>query len=138
DVVGLLGLSRRRDRPFTDADLQTLQPFATLAALLLRNARMLAEARQVGQARSEFLHLAAHELRAPLTVIRGYLSMLEDGTYPVPDRTRAEAVDTLVAKAQELESLVESLVTAARIEGGTLPRRPVRLDAAQAVREAAD
>src|SRR5207302_4151001 len=64
--------------------------------------------------------------------------LLEDGTYPVPERTREEAVDTLVAKAQELESLVESLVTAARIEGGTLPRNPVRLDVGQAVRDAAD
>ncbi|HEY7201503.1 MAG TPA: GAF domain-containing protein [Candidatus Dormibacteraeota bacterium] len=138
DVVGLLGLSRRRDEPFDDGDLETLQPFATLAALLLRNARLLDEARQVGQARSAFLHLAAHELRTPLTVIRGYLSMLEDGTYPVPERTRSEAVDTLVAKAQELESLVESLVLAARLEGGTVLRVPVRLDLGGAVREAAE
>ena len=138
EVVGLLGLSRRRDVPFTDADLQTLRPFATLAALLLQNARRLAEARQVGQARSAFLNLAAHELRTPLTVIRGYLSMLEDGTYPVPERTREEAVETLVAKAQELETLVESLVMAARLEGGTLPRTPVALDVGRAVREAAE
>ena len=138
DVVGLLGLSRRRDEPFTDEDLEALQPFATLAALLLRNARLLAEARQVGQARSAFLHVAAHELRTPLTVIRGYLSMLEDGTYPVPERTREEAVDTLVAKAQELESLVESLVLSARLEGGTVLRVPVELDLVRAVHEAAE
>jgi signal transduction histidine kinase len=138
EVVGLLGLSRRRDEPFAEADLQSLRPFATLAGLLVRNARLLAEARQVGQARSAFLNLAAHELRTPLTVIRGYLSMLEDGTYPVPVRTREEAVDTLVAKAQELETLVEALVVAARLEGGTLPRDAGALDVAQAVRDAAE
>jgi signal transduction histidine kinase len=138
EVVGLLGLSRRCDEPFTDADLQTLRPFATLAALLLRNARLLAEARQVGQAKSAFLSLAAHELRTPLAVIRGYLSMLEDGTYPVPDRTREEAVDTLVSKAQELESLVESLLTTAKLDGGLLPRSAVALDVGLAVREAVE
>ncbi|HEY4025098.1 MAG TPA: GAF domain-containing protein [Candidatus Dormibacteraeota bacterium] len=136
EVVGILGLARNRDEPFTDEDLQVLQPFATLAALLVRNARLLDEARQAGQAKSEFLHLAAHELRTPLAVIRGYLSLLEDGTYPVPDRTRAEAVDTLVSKAQELESLVESLVVAARLDGGTLPRSDGEMDVGQAVREA--
>jgi signal transduction histidine kinase len=138
EVVGVLALARNRDEPFTEVDLEILQPFATLAALLVRNARRLDEARQAGQAKSQFLNLAAHELRTPLAVIRGYLSLLEDGTYPVPDRTRAEAVETLVSKAQELESLVESLVMAARLEGGTLPRSVGELDVVQAVREAVD
>jgi signal transduction histidine kinase len=138
DVVGLLSLCRRREEPFTDADLDALQPLATLAALLLRNARLLADARQAGEAKSAFLNLAAHELRTPLAVIRGYLSLLEDGTYPVPDQTREGPVETLVSKAQELESLVETLVMAARLEGGTLPNASTELDMAQAVREAVE
>jgi signal transduction histidine kinase len=136
EVVGLLGLSRRRDEEFTEADLLALQPLATLAGLLLRNARLLAEAREVGEAKAAFLNLAAHELRTPLAVIRGYLSMLEDGTYPVPDRTRDEAVNTLVAKAQELESLVEALLTSARLEAGALPRSSDEFDVREAVRQA--
>jgi len=138
EVVGLLGLGRTRDEPFTDADGEALMPFATLAGLLVQNARRLAEARQTGQARSRFMTLAAHELRTPLAVIRGYLSLLEDGTYPVPDRTRAEAVETLVSKAQELESLVESLVMAARLEGRSLPLAVGELDMAHEVAEAVE
>jgi signal transduction histidine kinase len=138
EVVGVLGIARTRDIPFTDADAAGLQPFATLAALLLRNARRLAAARQTGLARSHFMTLAAHELRTPLAVVRGYLSLLEDGTYPVPDRTRVEAVETLVSKAGELESLVDSLVMAARLEGGTLPRVVVELGMADEVREAVE
>jgi signal transduction histidine kinase len=136
EVVGLLGLGRSRDEPFTDADGEALMPIATLVGLLLRNARRLAEARQTDQVKSRFMHLAAHELRTPLAVIRGYLSLLEDGTYPVPDRTRAEAVETLVAKAQELESLVELLVMAARLEGGTLPHADGELNMVDEVAEA--
>jgi GAF domain-containing protein len=121
EVVGVLGLGRRRDEPFTDADGEALLPFAKLAGLLLQNARRLAEARQIGQAKSQFLALAAHELRTPLAVIRDHLSLLEDGTYPVTDRIRAEVVETLVSRAQDLESLVDSLVMAARLEGRSLP-----------------
>jgi signal transduction histidine kinase len=135
-VVGVLGVARTRGEPFTDADGEALMPFATLAGLLVQNARRLAEARQTEEARSRFMTLAAHELRTPLAVIRGYLSLLEDGTYPVPDRTRAEAVETLVSKAQELESLVELLVMAARLEGGTLPRAACELDMVHEVTDA--
>jgi signal transduction histidine kinase len=137
EIVGLLELTRRRDDPFEEADLLALQPFATLAALLLRNARLLAEARQVGRAKSAFLNLAAHELRTPLAVIKGYLSLLDDGTYAVPEETRAEAVGTLLAKAQELDSLVEALLTTARLEVGSLPRAAGELDVCQAVQDAA-
>jgi len=136
EVWGLLGLGRTRDEPFTDADGEALLPFAKLVGLLLRNARRLDEARQTDQVKSRFMHLAAHELRTPLAVIRGYLSLLEDGTYPVPDRTRAEAVETIVGKAQELESLVELLVVAARLEGGGLPHAADELDMVREVAEA--
>jgi hypothetical protein len=121
EVVGVFGLGRSRDEPFTDADGEALLPFAKLVGLLLRNARRLAEVRQIGQAKSQLMALAAHELRTPLAVIRDHLSLLEDGSYPVPDRTRAEVVETLVSKAQELESLVDSLVMAAGLGGRNLP-----------------
>jgi signal transduction histidine kinase len=136
-LVGVLELGRRRT-PFGETDLLTLQPFATLAALLLRYARLLAEARQVGQAKSSFLNLAAHELRTPLAVIKGYLSMLEDGTYVVPREIRDEVVSTLVVKTRELEGLVEALLTTAKLDVGALPRSASDVDVADTVRQALD
>lgn len=135
EVVGLLGLSRG-DRPFTDEDLHKLGALATLAARLLRNARQLAQVRQAGQAKSALMDVAAHELRTPLTVIKAYLSLLEDGTYPVPAKTREEVVETLVGKAQELDSLVDALLTSVRLESGDVPRRPVELDLGEAAAHA--
>jgi signal transduction histidine kinase len=135
EVVGLLWLSRRRDE-FSEAELLVLRPFATLAGLLVRNAWLLEEARQVAATKSSFLNLAAHELRTPLAVVRGYLSMLEDGTFEVPQETHDEAIAILVAKARELEALVESLLTTARLEVGKVPRVPTEFPVADAVREA--
>jgi signal transduction histidine kinase len=135
-LVGVLGLSRRRE-PFRDEDLVALRPFAALAAVLLRDASLLAEARQACRAKATVLSLAAHELRTPLAVLRGYLSMLEDGTYEVPQRT-AEAIGILAGKAQELESLVESLLIAARLDAGRVPPAATAVDAAVAVRQALD
>src|SRR5262249_58678326 len=46
EVVGLLGLGRSRDEPFTDEDGEALMPVANLVGLLVQNARPLAQAPQ--------------------------------------------------------------------------------------------
>jgi signal transduction histidine kinase len=75
------------------------------------------------------LNLVAHEMRAPLTVFRGYLALLREGSLREPE----EALQVMEAKAAELEALAEILVTAARLESAAMPRQPVVFDIAEAV-----
>src|SRR2546430_6236231 len=72
-------MGRRKDEPFDPAAVQSLQQLSTLGALLLRNARLIAQAQEAERAKSEFMSIAAHELRAPLTVTGGYLAMALEG-----------------------------------------------------------
>ncbi len=88
----------------------------SLAALILRNARLLSQARELSRDKSEFLNMAAHELRTPLAVISGYVSLMEDETFEVPETTRREAVVVLRQKTDELAELVENLIAAARLQ----------------------
>jgi signal transduction histidine kinase len=133
--AGVLELRRSGSAGFGPADRLRLEPLVTLAGLALLDAGQLAEARQRSRARSEVLHVAAHELRTPLTVIRGYLALLQDGTYQVPEQTR-EVVATLAAKAGELDSLVEALLTEAR--GDVSSAVSADFDVRQAVRQAVE
>jgi signal transduction histidine kinase len=82
------------------------------------------------------LDVVAHELRAPLTVIRGYLSLIEDGTYPVPPATRDGAVSIIAAKARELDSLIDILNTASKLANGLLPVQPALVELGGAVEAA--
>lgn len=77
------------------------------------------------------LNLAAHEMRVPLTVFRGYLSMLRDGS--LDDAAREDAIHMMETKAEELEGLAEILVTAARLESRDMVRQPVVFDVGEAV-----
>lgn len=81
------------------------------------------------------LNLAAHEMRAPLTVLRGYLSMLRDGS--LDDAAREDAIRMMETKAEELGGLADVLVTAARLESQDLVRQPVVFDVGEAVAAAA-
>jgi signal transduction histidine kinase len=75
-------------------------------------AKLEAQERQ----RRDLMADVAHELRTPLSVMRGRLEGLVDGVYPRDDATLAE----LVEETKHLERLVEDLRTLAHAEGGTL------------------
>ena len=66
--------------------------------------------------RRDLMADVAHELRTPLSIMRGRLEGLVDGVYPRDDATLAQLVD----ETKLLERLVEDLRTLAHAEGGTL------------------
>ena len=127
-TTGILLVSRRRDRPFDGEDALTLQLVGSLAALMMRNARLFAEAKEASRLRSEFLNMAAHELRTPLTVISGYLSMLNDGSLGEAPVRWQGPIELLTAKAGELGRLIDDLLLTSRLESGGLPGRADELD----------
>ncbi|MFN2452310.1 MAG: ATP-binding protein, partial [Candidatus Dormibacteria bacterium] len=85
---------------------------------------------QLDQVKSTFLNLVAHELRGPLAVARGYVSMLEEGTFGPPDAADLRpAIPMVAAKLAEMNTLVDQMLETARLESGKLhlAAGPVRL-----------
>jgi signal transduction histidine kinase len=100
--------------------------------------RLYVSAQLVNEEKTRFLHMAAHELRTPITVVMGYLSMLSDGTFgAVPDAWR-KPVEILKGKAHELNSIVADLLEASRIEANAVPRSQDQLDLRTVARDAAE
>ncbi len=72
------------------------------------------------RAKSEFLSLASHELRGPAATLRGYLSMLEDGSLgKLPESVQA-VLPLLKAKAMQINMLANEMVEAGRLEDKSL------------------
>ena len=91
-------------------------------------ARLYAGARAASEAKTQFLHVAAHELRTPISVVTGYLAMLGDGSLgAAPDRWR-RPLEILGGKARELNGIVTDLLEASRIEANALPLNSQLLD----------
>ncbi len=76
---------------------------------------------------------AAHELKTPLTVIDATTTAILDGVYEHDDRHLL----TIRSQSQLLSRIVDDLRTVSLAEAGRLPLDPVRLDAAEVVRETA-
>lgn len=79
-------------------------------------------------AKSNFLNLASHELRGPLTVIRGYLSMFAEGNFGELTSTGLEVLPILSQKVEEMANLVEQMLDVARLEEGRLQLNLVETD----------
>jgi HAMP domain-containing protein/signal transduction histidine kinase len=114
--------------------LNTIEANMRTEELLKQSQILFAEAQEASKSKSAFLSMAAHELRTPLSVITGYLSMLQDGSIPPEKAERPLRV--LMGKATELNSIVDDLLTAARIEGGTVPTDTKTLDLREMARQA--
>jgi signal transduction histidine kinase len=137
EVLGVLSFVRIRDQAFDRDDVTTVRTIAHIAALALRNAREFAAVEEVSRAKSLFLNMAAHELRTPLSVVRGYASMLRDGSFgPLPAQI-GSTVSVLQSKSDELSHLVEDILMASRVEAGRVRPQSRLLDLRRAVEESA-
>jgi signal transduction histidine kinase len=97
-----------------------LQDYAAALATSLERIEMTERIRAVEQAKSQFLNLASHELRAPVAIMRGYIAMLERGTFGPLNEAGKHAAGVMSAKALEMHSLIEQMLEAARLEEGRL------------------
>jgi signal transduction histidine kinase len=136
ETIGLLAMGRTADEAFEPAAVQSLQQFSTLGALLLRNARLIEQARDAEQAKSEFMSIAVHELRAPLTVTGGYLSMALEGTFGDLPKPLRDVLETAQRKTEEAKTLADELLTVARLEGNALTPQVDRISVRDAVDQA--
>ncbi len=115
--------------------LQVFNVFVALASFVLasyvdtrereeRISRLYMSARASNEAKSEFLKAAAHELRSPLSVLGGYLSLLSGGELGKPPPRWVGPLDILTAKTWELNKIMDDLLEVSRLDGDvTLPGR---------------
>jgi signal transduction histidine kinase len=83
------------------------------------------------QAKSNFLDLASHELRAPMTVVRGYVSMIAEGSLGRLSAEVGGAVAVIAAKLEEMNRLVSQMLETARVDDDRqmMSRQPLDLRA---------
>jgi signal transduction histidine kinase len=74
--------------------------------------------RETDQMKDDFISMASHELRAPISAIRGYLSLFLDSSFGKLEDKPRQALATTFAIATHLGTLVEDLLETSRLEQG--------------------
>jgi K+-sensing histidine kinase KdpD len=139
EVMGVVHVGSRAFRRFTEDDVQLLQLVAGRVALAIEHTRLLeaertarAEASEAGDAirlRDEFLSIAAHELKTPITSLLGSAQLLvrrmDQADLGLDART-SDRIRTIETQARRLGHLVSQLLDVSRVQAGRLmlDRRP--------------
>ncbi len=129
--VGVLMLeNRRQPGSFVRADLPFLRAVADLIALSIENARLNQERQaawaleEANRLKSELISTLAHEMRTPLTSIKGYSTalLMEETTFS--PETQREFLQVIDEECDVLQDLIHDLLESSIIDAGLLRLEP--------------
>jgi signal transduction histidine kinase/PAS domain-containing protein len=132
-VVGALGLSAPVSRPHTRADLELAERLAQQIAGSVENARLYDGARQALGARDEFLSIAAHELRGPLSAMNLAVETLK--RHDLPDVTRERMLALIEREDRRLTRFAEDITDITMVQAGALHFDDATVDVVEVVRD---
>ena len=141
-ILGAITLaSSESGRRFGPEDLAFAQDLAARASVAIENARLYREAREAVRARDEFLSIASHELKTPLTTlqlqIQGLARRLKSSPEDPVFQGLASRVATSERQVERLTALINNLLDISRITAGRLDLDLEPLDLSAVAREAA-
>ena len=82
--------------------------------------RDITKEKELDQAKSDFISISSHQLRTPLTVIKGYLSMLMEKTFGAMDDKQMEILSKVYESNEREIGMVQDLLNMSRIEAGRM------------------
>jgi signal transduction histidine kinase len=127
-VHKMLGQRSRAERLAAECELLARQQQDLEALVAARTAELVESQRQLAarnaelaeldRMKNDFVSAVSHDLRTPLTAIKGYVEFLEDGIGGPLTEAQVEFVGHLHAGTSRLERLVDDLLDFARLEAG--------------------
>ncbi len=118
-----------------DSEIASRKRIEELLKKLEHNNKRL---RELDSLKSEFVSIASHQLRSPLTVIKGYTSMILEGSFgPVQPKLK-EVIGHIASSSQFMASSVEDYLSVSRIESGNMKYNCVDFNVATEVETIVD
>jgi signal transduction histidine kinase len=114
------------DKAYTSSFVVMIISIVVIVGLLFRHFRLvgyvqlLAKQKELNQTMNDFLSVATHELKAPTSIIKGYISNVLDGTSGPVNEKINEQLNTALAQTDRLNTLVKDLLNVSHIDQGRI------------------
>jgi signal transduction histidine kinase len=116
-ITGLILMESTSD---SQGNLDFLNRLSDNAAIAISNAQLYDAIQRANLAKSEFVSFVAHELKNPMTSIKGYTELLAAGSVGAINEMQANFLNTIRSNVERMSALVSDLNDNAKIEAGRL------------------
>lgn len=129
--------NRRKDGTLYDAEIRITPIFSTSGEVkfFVGTERDITYQKQVDRMKTEFISLASHQLRTPLTAVKWYLELLETGHAGKLTAEQEQLLDKVISANERNIELVNTLLDISRIEAGKFKVEAVSTDANSLAKE---
>lgn len=105
---------------FSEDDGDLLVGLASFASIAIHNAKVFEKIRDLDKLKSEFVAVVSHEVRTPLTAIKGTLEILSDQKYFQFAPNQIELLEICTANVGRLEVLINDILDFSKLESSRL------------------
>jgi signal transduction histidine kinase len=137
DAIGVVMLEAPAETGFTDEQREIAERVVARSVVSIENARLYKRAQDADRAKSEFVGIVAHDLKAPMTSIGGYADLMLMMQKDMDDRQR-EFLERITGTVKRMEMLVSDLADISRIESGQFFMNEVRTPVSEVVQAIRD
>ncbi len=152
-VIGALSVQSYEPYAYSDADVEVIATIASQAAVALENVRLyeqlaasrqrlasaLADLRETDRVKDYFLSAASHELKTPLTLVKGQLQLIEQETVRIGDNPRISRFTRVALRnVERMRRLIEGLLDVSRLDTGQMRLEMGPVDLAELARSVAE
>jgi signal transduction histidine kinase len=128
EVHAVISLESPQPDAFSQHELDFIIRLADHAAIAIENARLYEQAQAANQAKTEFMSVASHELKVPMTSIKGYAKLLILGAGGDLNEQQRGFLNIISSNVDRMDRLVSDLLDVSRIEAGRLRVEMGRVD----------
>ena len=118
--IGLLLLESAQPQPLSDEAMAFLTRLSDHASVAISNAQLYAAVQQANLAKSDFVSFVAHELKNPMTSVKGYTELIAAGAVGPVTEAQGNFLSTIRANIERMNTLVSDLNDMSKIEVGRL------------------
>lgn len=119
-VIGVIDLESTRLDAFTSDDVSFVKLLVSPAAIAIQNAQLFEQVKEVNQAKTDFMDRVSHDLKLPMTSIKGYAKLLQMTAGTTLNDQQKEFLNVINNNVDRMARMVKDLLEFSRIEAGRI------------------
>jgi len=151
-LIGIFGLAAKKSGAwYSSEDIELLQTLMNHTAVSIENARKVEELKKMveletsyrelkklDEMKDNFLAMVSHDLRSPMTNIKGYASILSEKKDRLDPDMIQECLDVIINESDRLTRLINNLLDLQRFEAGRMPLDLADVDLVKIARDSVE